>query len=128
MKYMDDGESKQLLIDRMLAIVREDSPWLWGFNPYSAGAYHDWMYNAKPTQLVRDILHYRRIDPQLRAREQARWNQPILWPIGLLIFAMLALLVPAWRGLRAREQANALPDPMPAHRPSAKAADFNGRR
>jgi hypothetical protein len=43
---------------------------------------------------------------------QAAWNHPIAWPLLLPALAMLALIVLAWRGWRAREQAT-------ARRPSA---------
>lgn len=109
MRFLEDGPEKQALIDRMVKIVRVDSPWLWGYNPYTAGAYHVWMSNAKPTQMVRDIVHYRRIDPALRAEMIAKWNKPIAWPLGLVVLAFLAFLWPAWRAWQRRERATARP-------------------
>jgi ABC-type transport system substrate-binding protein len=109
MRYLEDGPEKQKVIDRMVAIVQQDSPWLWGFNPYAAGAYHAWMSNAKPTQMVRDNVQYRRIDPAKRAAAIARWNRPIAWPLGLVALACLAFLWPAWRAWQRRERATARP-------------------
>ena len=33
MRSMEDGPERQALIDEMVAILRHDSPWLWGFHP-----------------------------------------------------------------------------------------------
>ena len=30
---MDSGPERQVIIDRMLAILRHDTPWVWGFHP-----------------------------------------------------------------------------------------------
>lgn len=114
MKYLDDGPERQALIDQMVHIVQEDSPWLWGYNPYSAVATHDWMTNAKPGSIIGDKLEYRRIDAPRRAREIATWNQPIFWPLWLIGAVVLAGLVPAWRVFLRRERASALPDAAPS--------------
>jgi ABC-type transport system substrate-binding protein len=108
-KYLDDGPEKQAVIDRMVRIAQEDSPWLWGYNPYSAVVIHDWMTNAKPTQIINDKIQYRRIDAKRRMRELARWNEPVVWPLWLVLLALVAALWPAWRGFRAHERASALP-------------------
>ena len=70
------------------------------------------MHNGKPSILIRDMAQYYRVDPATRVRMQAAWNHPIAWPLLLPALAMLALIVLAWRGWRAREQAT-------ARRPSA---------
>ncbi len=109
MRVLDNGPQKQALLDRMTAIVQEDSPWLWGYYPYAAGSYPNWLHNGKPGMVIKDFLQYRRIDAPLRSRELKAWNRPISWPLWLLLLAFLVSLVPAWRGYRARERANALP-------------------
>ncbi|MFQ5489003.1 MAG: peptide ABC transporter substrate-binding protein, partial [Gammaproteobacteria bacterium] len=58
--------------------------------------YHSWYHNAKPNLMANNTLKYRRIDPVLRKRLRAQWNQPILWPLGLLLGLLLLLLIPAW--------------------------------
>lgn len=104
MKFLDDGPEKEKVIARMIEIVREDAPWMFGYFPMSAGAYHQWVGNAKPTQMIRNHLQYMKIDPVLRAKTQAEWNRPIWWPV-LLIFGLLALAVwPAYSGWRKRER------------------------
>ena len=108
MRFLDDGPQKQSLIDAMLAVVRRDSPWLWGYNPYSMGAYQPWMMNGKPTSMVHDVYQYRRLDPAMREALTKRWNPVHTWPLWLLGACLAVLLWTAWRAFRAREETNAL--------------------
>ncbi len=101
MKTLEDGADKQVLIDTMVKTVQEDTPWMWGRAPMSAGAYHQWVLNGKPTQQIRNLLQYYRIDPALRVAKQAEWNQA-RW--GWLILGLLTALVSAWGIRRAWRQ------------------------
>lgn len=91
MQSLEDGPEKQKIIDQMVAIVREDSPWAWGYWPYVALAFQPWVYNGKPSIMVRDLAKYYRVDPSLRVAKQAEWNHPVWWPMLLLIAAALGL-------------------------------------
>lgn len=113
MRYMEDGPEKQATIDRMVDIVRRDSPWLWGYNPYSVGSYQPWTHNGKPTYMVRNTLEYRRIDPAMRARLVRQWNPPHFWPLWAIVALFLLGLWPAWRAFKARERTNALGAQVP---------------
>ena len=108
LRYMEDDPEKQATIDRMVEIVRRDSPWLWGYNPYAVGSYQPWTSNAKPTYMVHNIFEFRRIDPAMRARLVGTWNPPHFWPLWLIVAAFLVALWPAWRAFKARERTNAL--------------------
>jgi len=107
MKFLDDGLEKQKLIDEMITITQHDAVWSFGYFPTSAAAYHQWIYNGKPTQIVRNHISYLRLDPELRARKIAEWNSPIWWPVPLIFLAIIGVIVPAWRGYRRREQETA---------------------
>ena len=107
MKFLDDGPEKQKLIDEMIGIVQQDAVWSFGYFPTSAAAYHQWINNGKPTQIVRNHISYLRLDPALRARKIAEWNSPIWWPVPLILLALIGVIVPAWRGYRRREQETA---------------------
>ena len=89
MRYLDDGPEKQALIEQMVAIVQNDAPWMFGFTPYSGGAYQHWVKNAKPSQMVRDTLQYMRLDTDARVHSQARWNHPLWWPLWVVIALVL---------------------------------------
>ncbi len=109
MKFLDDGPEKARLIAEMVDIVREDAPWMFGFFPKSGGAYHQWVGNGKPTQMIRNELQYLKVDPERREARIAQWNQPVWWPIPVLIGAVLILAWPAWQLARRRDSAPAVP-------------------
>ena len=90
MKFLEDGPEKQKLIDQMIEIVQNDAVWSFGYFPTSAAAYHQWISNGKPTQIVRNHIGYLRLDPELRARKIAEWNQPVWWPIPLIALVLVA--------------------------------------
>ena len=107
MQTLDDGPEKQKVMDEMLAIVREDAPWAWGYWAYVGLAFQSWVHNGKPSIVIRDQVKYYRIDPKLRVAKQAEWNKPTWWPIGLLGVGVLALVAVGWRSHSARQQATA---------------------
>ncbi len=107
MKSMPDGPEKQQLIDQMVTIAREDAPWTMGFFPYASAAVQQWVHNSKPAILMRDQGRYLRLDTQARVAALARWNQPVWWPLWLLLAAVVALVGVARRHLRRRARTNA---------------------
>ncbi|MBI3935789.1 MAG: ABC transporter substrate-binding protein [Betaproteobacteria bacterium] len=109
MKNMPNSAERQAIIDRMVAILREDAPWLWGFHPMDYSLSHSWYRNVKPNKLAYNSLKYQRIDAKLRERKRRDWNNPVLWPIAALL-ALLALLAsPAAISYRRRERATGKP-------------------
>ncbi len=103
-KHMENGPARQALIDRMLAILREDAPWSFGFHPKDYSLHHDWVANLKPNNMARNGLKYQKIDAARRERLRAEWNRPVLWPLGLLAAVLAASAAPAVWGWRRREQ------------------------
>jgi ABC-type transport system substrate-binding protein len=110
MQVLEDGPQKQQLIDRMVAILQKDAPWSFGYFPWGGLAFQQWVYNGKPSILIRDMAKYYRVDPQLRSRRQAEWNQPIWWPMVLLLLGALAMVLAGRRSFLARERATARPE------------------
>ncbi|MEJ2310237.1 MAG: ABC transporter substrate-binding protein [Gammaproteobacteria bacterium] len=107
MKYLPDGEERQQVIDRMIGIVREDAPWVWGFYPVDYALYHDWYSNTKPNLMANNTLKYRRIDPVERDRLRNAWNEPVLWPVILVVVVLLVSLIPAIIVYRRHEKGTA---------------------
>lgn len=108
MRVLPNGAERQRIIDQMVALVREDSPWIWGFHPQAFTLYHQWVGNAKPNLLARNSLKYRTVDPVLRAVKRREWNPPRLWPLLLVLIAAVVSIVPAVLVYRRRRYATAL--------------------
>jgi len=96
MRVMPDIQERSILIKKMHAILTEDSPWVWGYHPKQFSLYHAWNKNVKPNLMANNTIKYRRVDAQERQKLQQQWNRPIIWPLGLLIMALILLLLPAW--------------------------------
>lgn len=105
MRYLDDGPEKDAVIHQMVAVVQRDAPWMFGYFPKSGGAWHGWVGNAKPTQMVRNTLQYYRIDPARRASAIRQWNSPVWWPLWLIAAGALVGVGLIWRVARQRDQA-----------------------
>jgi hypothetical protein len=108
MKNMENGPERQKIIDSMVNILRHDAPWLWGYHPKDYGLYHAWYENVKPNRLSNNNVKYWRMDTDLREQKRREWNKPVLWPIGLLVFALAAGLFPALIVYRRKERGTGL--------------------
>ena len=104
MKNMENGPERLAIIDRMLAILRNDAPWLWGYHPKNYVLQHAWLYNVKPNVMANNKLKYWRVDPKQRAQYQKRWNQPVLLPLWLAGAALLAFMLWMRRALKKRDE------------------------
>ncbi|MBU1264537.1 MAG: ABC transporter substrate-binding protein [Gammaproteobacteria bacterium] len=107
MKDMDNGPERQQVIDAMLEIVRRDAPWIFAYYPKSFGLRHGWVMNVKLNLMANNTLKYRRVDPDLREARRAEWNRPALWPIVLLVVAIIAVIAPAVIAWRRHERKTA---------------------
>ncbi len=105
MRALPNGSERQMLIDRMVELVRRDSPWLWGFHPMAYALNHAWYGNSKPNLMARNSLKYKTVDTSLRERLRREWNTPVLWPVLTVLVLMLLGAIPAWRSYRARQRA-----------------------
>jgi len=108
MKTLPDGPARQAAIDRMIAILQHEAPWLFGFHPKSYSLQHGWVYNRKPGSLVRNGLKYQRLDVAQRDAARQAWNQPSRWPLVLVLLLLAAILAPAVLHWRQRERSTAL--------------------
>ncbi len=105
MKNMPNNAERQKIIDEMLEILRRDSPWMWGEHPKDYVLHHSWLYNSKPNKMANNNLKYLRIDAAQRDELRKQWNQPLLWPLWLVVIALAAFGGWLWRALRQREEA-----------------------
>jgi len=108
MKNMDNGFDRQKIIDKMLALVQYDAPWIWGYHPQSFSLHHDWYKNVKPNLMANNTLKYKRINVQDRTAYQSRWNRPVVWPLFALLAVVVVSVIPAVVTYRRRMRKAAL--------------------
>ena len=100
MKDMENTPERAALIVQMMHIMQEEAPMLFGWSEEYGGAYHQWVRNGKPSNIIRDQMAYLNVEPTLRVQKISEWNRPVLWPFFLLPVLIALLLWPAvlvWR-------------------------------
>lgn len=108
MKNMENGPKRMQIIREMVSILQHDAPWIWGFFPKGYSLYHAWYKNVKPNLIGHNTMMYKRIDASLRAQSREEWNQPVLWPLYVLILLLIVTVIPALVSYRKRERSVAL--------------------
>jgi oligopeptide transport system substrate-binding protein len=108
-RNMPNSAERAQLIERMVAIVRRDAPWVWGFHPKDYSLYHGWLGNLKPNNMARNNLKYLKVDPVRRAALRREWNRPVLWPLALIAAVLVLTAIPALVSYRRRERMAARP-------------------
>ncbi|MHB8847622.1 MAG: ABC transporter substrate-binding protein [Burkholderiales bacterium] len=101
MKYLDNTPQRQLLINQMVDIARQDAPWMFGYFPRSFGLRQQWVSPGKLNVIANNTFKYRKIDPGLREQLRERWNRPVIWPVlALLAVVAIALAAVAYAARR----------------------------
>ena len=93
MTGLHNSVERQRIIDRMLRILRDDAPWIWGYHPKSFIVHHAWLKNVKPNMMAHNTLKYLRISSQIRKNKRNEWNQPQVMPLFIFTGAFVLLLV-----------------------------------
>jgi ABC-type transport system substrate-binding protein len=102
-KTMENTPQRLEKIEKMLKIVREDAPWVWGVYPKSLALVHGWLGNVATNAMANNTLKYKRIDPQLRMERQQAWNQPVTIPLYLSVLLLLMLVAGIYRSYHKRQ-------------------------
>jgi len=55
--------------------------------------------------MARNTLKYKTIDPVLRQEKRREWNQPVIWPMVLLLGVILISIIPAVITYRRQQRA-----------------------
>ncbi len=104
MKARENGPQRMAEIREMTAILEHERPWIELFHQEDYSLYHGWVRNVKPMGISTPTYQYRDIDPDLRAKQRRKWNEPIVWPAWALLFATVLIVVPGIRTyLRERQ-------------------------
>lgn len=99
----DDAE-RAGLVARMVAILRQDTPWIWGFHPVDFSLSHEWVSNVFPGPVLTNKVKYWRIEPEVRARRREEWNEPAILPLVAALGAVAALAFLGLRQYRRRDE------------------------
>lgn len=107
MRNRPNDEKRQQLIDRMLEIVRYDAPWIWGVNTKSFVLAQQWVSRVKPNTIAQNTLKYVAVDLPVRNALRTQWNQPVLWPLLMLLSIVILLSGLIFLAYRVRQKRTA---------------------
>ncbi|MDQ2994601.1 MAG: ABC transporter substrate-binding protein [Pseudomonadota bacterium] len=93
MKIMENSPERQAIINRMVGILREDSPWIFGFFPKDFVLNQRWVSKTK-FDIATNSLKYAQIDAQQRNDFIMLWNKPKIWPVIAMLIGFLLLIIP----------------------------------
>lgn len=108
-RVLPDGKERQEKINQLLDVVRQDSPWVFGFHPVTFMLSHQWNRVSKVNAMANNTLKYERINVEKRNRFRHQWNQPIIFPLFFLTLFFFMIIVLLWLAYYRRE-----------HRPTVK--------
>jgi oligopeptide transport system substrate-binding protein len=104
MRAMRDTPERLALVHKLRDIAVPDCPLI----PLSFGESRDifppWISNAQPHPIANDALLYWKVNPALRAKDQAEWNRPRVWPVAILGIAIIALALPGTTAILHRRR------------------------
>lgn len=108
MKNLPNGSERQKIVNRMLSLLREESPWLWGYHPIEFTLSHSWNMPLKAHSMTRNIYKYERIDSSKRKTLRSEWNKADLFPVFVLFFFFVSLGAPLILVYRRRENSSTI--------------------
>jgi oligopeptide transport system substrate-binding protein len=97
MQSMDNTPQRLEIIRKMLDVLRQDCPWIWGYHPLDFGLYHDWYGNIYPNALAYNTAKYTRLDTVARTAYRRKHNAPRWQPVAIFAAVVVALTIPAVR-------------------------------
>ncbi len=102
MENMDNTPERLEIIRKMIRILQEDAPWVWGYHPVSFGLFHQWVRNTKPNAMANNTMKYIRIDAKLREMKRMEWNRPNFMPLIVVLVVLVVGSIPAVISVRRR--------------------------
>lgn len=107
-RILPNGSERQEKINALLKIIRQDTPWIFGFHPINFTLSHKWNHLTKPNPMARNTLKYERLNAPLRTTSRHKWNQPIIWPFVAFGVFLLIIILPLIFVYRRRERGSAV--------------------
>lgn len=104
MRTRENDDERLRIIHQMLTLLEQERPWIELFHSEAYALVHGWLGNVKPAGLSTiSTSKYYDMDPEQRRKQRLAWNKPIYWPAFVLLFFVIALIVPGiWTYYRER--------------------------
>lgn len=96
MKHLPNTPARQEIIQQMVSLLQQDSPWIFGFYPKSYTLEHQWMGKTKINPMSRNTLKYESLTPSVRQVKRHEWNKPWLKPVWMGLGLLILLCLPAY--------------------------------
>ena len=106
MKNLPNNNERGAIINRMIAISQEQSPWVWGFFHKTFILGHTWNGPNKINPIANNSAKYKSVDAKFRYRKQHEWNIANKNIIGIIFLVLAALILPGIISYRKRTQIN----------------------
>ncbi len=97
MRTRENDERRTEIIAEMTKLLEQERPWIELFHPEQYALFQGWMKYVKPVGISTPVTKYYDLDPDLRAEKRREWNQPVMWPLGVLIALLVLVLIPGIR-------------------------------
>ena len=94
MRELPNGPARLEVTREMIAILERERPWIEIYHGESYTLAHAWVKNLKAFGLFDFAVKYRDIEPRRRALARTAWNQPVMWPLWVLIALAVGFVVP----------------------------------
>ena len=104
MKNMKNSLERKKIIDKMLKIIQNDCPWIWGFHPKSFSLSHRWVENVESNLMANNTLKYKKINNILRDKNIKIWNKPNFSLVYIFIALIIVFIVSILLMVRKKEK------------------------
>ena len=88
------------IIKRMKDILAEECPWIPIYHQEDFLLGHEWAKRVKPHPITGSHFRHYIMDKELRDQRRVDWNQPIYWPVWVIIILLALVFVPATLTIR----------------------------
>ena len=107
MKNMKNSPRREKIIDKMLSIIQEDCPWIWGFHPKSFSLSHGWVQNVESNLMANNTLKYKKISIEEREGNIKIWNKANFTLLYVLLFLFISLIVSVFIMIKKKDKEKA---------------------
>jgi len=107
MKNMKNSSERNFIIKKMLRIIQEDCPWIWGFHPKSFSLSHKWLENIENNLMANNTLKYKNINNDIRIEKISKWNKPNYLLIYFFIIIIIIFILSTFIMVRKKDKENA---------------------